>query len=172
MAVSPMFAIGQQIENPTEGKSLVYFARTSELGGLINFKYFDGDIYLGKFSGRNYMVYECDPGEHVFWSASENRSFVQADLEEGGTYIIIVRPKMGAVKSAVKLIPISPGDTNWVGKFDKLISDLPAVEPDLSDSNEYDFFIKNGLEKYYKDLEKGKSFDKLTREMYHNKVVQ
>ena len=43
------FGFSQVIESPKEGKVLVYFTRYDATGFLINFKYFDGDKYLGNF---------------------------------------------------------------------------------------------------------------------------
>ena len=56
----------QDLKKPSEGKSLVYFVRSSSVGFLINFKYFDGEQYLGKFNYGKYLVYECEPGKHLF----------------------------------------------------------------------------------------------------------
>ena len=46
----------QELRKPSEGKCLVYFVRSSSMGFLINFKYFDGDKYLGKFNHGKYLV--------------------------------------------------------------------------------------------------------------------
>lgn len=110
----------QDLMVPAEGKSLIYFARTSGTGALINFKYFDGEKYLGKFSGVNYMVYECEPGDHILWIGAENRDFVSANLLPGKTYLMEVRPTMGAFKAAVKLFPLSPTDEKAVKKIAKI----------------------------------------------------
>jgi hypothetical protein len=83
--------------------AVVYFVRISTVGAAINFKFFDKNVFLGKFHGRNYMRYECAPGEHLFWASSERKYFITADLREGGTYIVIVEAKMGAMSAAVKL---------------------------------------------------------------------
>ncbi len=74
------YSHAQSLATPAEGKSLVYFVRSSGTGALVNFKYFDGESYLGKFAGLNYFILECDPGKHVFWVTSENRDFVEAEL--------------------------------------------------------------------------------------------
>lgn len=93
----------QGFEPPAEGKSVVYFTRINATGYAVNFKYFDNDKFIAKFKGKNHIRYECDPGEHLFWAASEKKDFVTADLEEGGTYIVIVEAKMGAMSAAVRL---------------------------------------------------------------------
>jgi hypothetical protein len=45
---------GQKFQSAPEGKALVYFVRTNGTGAMINFKYFDGEQYLGKMKGVNY----------------------------------------------------------------------------------------------------------------------
>ena len=67
--------VTQEIAKPSEGKSLVYIVK-SGAGYLINFRIYDGDKFLGALNGFSYMVYECEPGKHLFWAASENRDFM------------------------------------------------------------------------------------------------
>ena len=78
--------VTQEIAKPSEGKSLVYIVK-SGAGYLINFRIYDGDKFLGALNGFSYMVYECEPGKHLFWAASENRDFIEADLEPNGVYV-------------------------------------------------------------------------------------
>ncbi len=139
----------QEFKKPSEGKSLIYFVRYSSTGALINFKYFDGDKYLGKINGTNYVIYECEPGEHTFWVASENRDFIKGNLKPDATYIIEVKPTMGAFKAAVRLYPVLPEEERILKRVNKLISkkepsELKGQEEDMT------FFIKNGLERYNK----------------------
>lgn len=140
---------GQEYQKPAEGKSLIYFVRSSGTGALINFKYFDGEKYLGKMNGVYYFVYECDPGKHIFWVASENRDFLTADLKPNATYIVEVRPTMGALKAAVRLHPVSPDDTKKLKQVNKL---LTKKEPTTLKAQDEDmaFFIENGMERYEK----------------------
>lgn len=142
-------SFGQEYQKPAEGKSLVYFVRFSATGALINFKYFDGEKYLGKINGINYFTYECDPGQHTFWAASENRDFIKGDLKPNATYIVEVRPAMGAVKAGVKLFPIEPGNEKKLKKIDRLLSKKSASELKGKDED-MDFFIENGMERLKK----------------------
>jgi len=162
---------GQELKSPSVGKSLVYFARTSGTGALINFKYFDGDKYLGKFSGYNYMMYECDPGEHFFWVTAENRDFVNAELLADKTYIIQVVPRMGAIKASVKIFPVAADDEKRMKRVMKLIGKRDPkvldVQKTLAESDDLQFFIKNGLEKYER-LMKGSQVLKVESNMSHN----
>ncbi len=91
-----IFAINvqaQELKKPSERKAMVYFTRVEALGFLINFKYFDGEKYLGKFNYGKYLAYECDPGKHIFWAKSENSDFVEADLEPNKIYILDSQPQ-------------------------------------------------------------------------------
>ena len=100
----------QNLDSIPEDKSIVYFVRAKPLGILYNFTYFDGEKSIGRFNGLKYMKYECDPGKHLFWARSENKSYVEADLKPGKTYIIEAIPRMGGIKPSVKLVPVDKND--------------------------------------------------------------
>ncbi|UJP65113.1 DUF2846 domain-containing protein [Mongoliitalea daihaiensis] len=158
---------GQDAYNANPEKAQVYFMRVNGTGALINFKYFHNDQYLGKFSGPNYFVYEVDPGTHLFWVTSENRDFIEAELEAGKTYFIEVRPTIGAVKAAVKVLPIDPSDEKRMKLVNKMIAKKAPVSFDPNkveeDKKEMDFYIQNGLEKYNSDKAKGKAIAQLNQ---------
>ena len=112
---------GQTLKKPTEGKALVYIMRSNDLGGGMNFRVYNRDVFLGALPSRAYFTYECDPGEHLFWAASENRDFVEASLEAGKTYVIDLRAKMGAVIAAVGVEPYSPNNPTHVKRIEKVL---------------------------------------------------
>lgn len=152
---------------PSE-KATVYFARANGLGALINFTYFDGDKAIGRFNGPKYMKYECEPGKHLFWARSENKSFVEADLEAGKIYIIDVIPKMGAFKAAVSLVPVDKSDYK-LKHIQKLLSkresesfsssELDALGTEMSE------VIKSGMDRYNNLKERGKLIPQLKANM-------
>lgn len=148
--VANFYAFCQELAKPSEGKSLVYFVRYSPTGALVNFKYFDGDKYLGKMNGTYYVVYECEPGPHVFWVASENRDFIKGELKANSTYIVEVRPTMGAVKAAVRLHPVAPENEKILKRVKKITSKKGPTELKGEGDEDMAFFIKNGLERYAK----------------------
>lgn len=163
---------GQNLATPPEGKSLVYFVRSSGTGALVNFKYFDGEKYLGKFSGINYFIYECDPGEHVFWVTSENRAFMEADLLPVKVYFIEARPTVGAFKAAVKLVPLADDDAKGRKRLFRVISKKDPIKLDAKDftheQQKLEFFIQNGMKKYHSNKKKGKALTQLPNTYYHN----
>ncbi len=106
-------AFGQEFQRPAEGKSLVYFTRYGGALALIDFRYFDGQKYLGRVGGNNYFIYECDPGEHVFWVSAENNAFIKGNLKPNSTYVIEVRPYARVVmdrykKNESKVVRLNP----------------------------------------------------------------
>lgn len=108
---------------PAAGKSAVYFVRTSNMGMAINFSYFDSLQLIGRFAGPAWIRYECEPGHHLFWARSENRDFVEAELEAGKVYFILADVAMGGIKAQVDLIPVNPKiDTKIMGRINKLIN--------------------------------------------------
>lgn len=54
------------------------------------------------------MAYQAEPGVHRFMVIAENADFVDATLEAGKTYYILVSPRMGAWKARFSLLPIHP----------------------------------------------------------------
>jgi len=142
----------QQFNKPTEGKALVYFVRFQGALALIDFKYFDGQKYLGKGSGDNYYIYECEPGEHVFWVTAENKEYIKGDLKPNCTYVIEVRPYMKTVRvvlSSVQLYQISPSDAKTLKKISDLIDKIQPAELKGQEEDQSSF-IENGMERYRK----------------------
>ena len=162
----------QNLDSIPNDKSVVYFTRASALGAIINFTYFDGEKAIGRFNGPKYMKYICDPGKHLFWARSENKSFVEADLKAGEIYIIDVLPRMGGLKASVKLAPVDKANYN-MKRIQKLLS---KREPEISSEYELDELQKEmseviirGMEKYNDLKNKDKEIMLLKSEMTVNK---
>jgi len=154
---------------PSDGKAVVYFTRLNSIGAAVSFEYFQNDKYIGIFKGKNYMRYECEPGEQLLWASTENKEFVSAELEAGKTYIVVVKAVMGAMKARVKLQPITENDKEDFDDAKKLIlSEAPVEmsESDIEKKNEkLKDFITDKLERYENDW-KGTDIDhKLSADM-------
>ena len=139
-------AFGQEFQKPAEGKVLVYFVRYQGAVAALDFKYYDGEKYLGRATMINYFVYECEPGEHVFWVATENREYIKGNLKPNCVYVIEVRPYFRAVMASAKLYQIDPDNERALKKVRKVLaegeSQLKGIEEDQSAS------IKKGMERY------------------------
>jgi hypothetical protein len=173
----------QELRKPSEGKSLVYFVRTSGMGFAINFKYFDGEKYLGKFNYGKYMVYECEPGKHVFWAVAENKSVIEAEFEAGKVYIINSEVRMGILYAEVELLPFDNNPNNYknIKKYDnkkKLVLNsiseqkeyIPNNEEVKNEEQDLESLIKNATEKYNKQKTQGKVYTQMPIEMFYNEA--
>ncbi|WP_205744997.1 hypothetical protein [Echinicola pacifica] len=165
-------AYAQDFEQPSEKKSLVYFYQSNGTGALAKFSYYDGKSYLGRFGGKKCLILECEPGEHVFWVAAENRSFIEANLLPGKTYIIQVISTVGIFSSAVKLFPIEPSKEKFLRGMKRYMTKNPPIYLNRSDLSleeaKLDYFIENGIDKYTRDKENEKPFRQLLPEYYFN----
>jgi hypothetical protein len=162
-----------EVTPPAKGKAVVYFTRTSSMGFLINFNFFDKDKFIGKFHGTGYIRYECEPGEHLFWARAENRDFITAELEADKIYFVEAEPHMGLATSRIELKPIDPKkDDKKVARIEKLIN---KKEPDTTTPEEIasEDQKKEQIANAVKDFEdnikpKGKT-EKLAKEMFYEK---
>ena len=161
----------QEIPPSPADKSVVYFVRASGLGAAINFTYFDSTKLIGKGNGTNYVRYECEPGHHLFWARSENKDFVEAEVEAGRIYFIEVVPQMGALKAGVQLKPVDPSNEKTMKRILKIMEkkapETFSAEELEKDAEKSKDVMERGLEKYREEKEKGKKTDRLEKEMYY-----
>jgi len=157
------------IKPPVEGKSVIYFMRTSGGGALMNFRFFDGETYLGKFGGVNYLRYECEPGEHLFWVKAENTDFLEADLEANKIYFVEANAVMGAFTAGVKFKLV---DYDHKRQFKKRIKKLLAkkepktfTDEELAEGQEkFKLIIENGLNTYKRKEGRDKEFKRIEKD--------
>lgn len=127
------FAVGfaqdaiDKLEPPAPGKAVVYFFRTGNVGLARPFHFFVGNEYLGVVKGKNYIRYECDPGEQLLWASAENKTFMTADLEAGRIYGVLSVSKVGFGSARVKMLIMKPGEEGWA-KAAKLIKKKDPFE--------------------------------------------
>lgn len=169
VSTSSIATAQENIEPPTEGKSVVYFIRSNQLGALINFKYFDGKKYLGKFNGRHYLRYECEPGKHTFWAKSENIDFIEADLKAGSIYFIEAKANMGMFKASVKLFTVDFQNERQLKKIKKVFTKEDPLEPNTEKIAKEAVKLEKRIEKWFakiaKKKKKGREVKKITPEM-------
>ncbi|WP_298903734.1 hypothetical protein [uncultured Psychroserpens sp.] len=164
------FSINAQvtIEPPTEGKSVIYFMRTSGVGGLLNFRFFDNTTYLGKFKGVNYMRYECEPGEHMFWVKAENTDYLEANLEAGKIYFVEANGVPGLMTVGVKYKLVDYSHKRQFKRIQKLMAKKePKVftEEELkTDQEKFKLIIKDGLATLERKRNRGKKLKRLEKD--------
>lgn len=159
----------QGFKAPAEGKAVVYFVRVTSWGGVSSFEYFHQDKYIGVFKKKNYMRYECEPGEQLLWASSENKEFITADLKAGGSYIVIVDVIMGGWKPRVGFNPITAEDGEI---FDRAANLIKTKKPIVTSKEKIkamniklEKFIAEKL-KMYNDVWKAeKNFKRISSDM-------
>lgn len=170
--VNSVLCFGQDIKPAPEDKAVVYFARVSSMGFAVNFTYFDSATVIGRFNGPKYLRYECEPGKHLFWARSENRDFVEAEVEAGKIYFIEAAPQMGGIKAGVSLQPVDSTDEKTIKKILKLLKkkDSESFTPEelAKETRNFKDVIERGLEKYDQEKGNAKKIQRLEKTMYIN----
>lgn len=99
-----------QDPKPEDGKALVVFLRPSFYGGGISASVYDapdGETrFIGLVQHKHKVAYQADPGTHRFMVIAENADFLDATLEAGKTYYVLVSPRPGMWKARFSLLPI------------------------------------------------------------------
>jgi hypothetical protein len=166
LTVSPIFSQGFQ--PPAPGKAVVYFARVTKFGYAVSFEFFHQDKYIGVFKGKNYLRYECDPGQQLLWASSENKEFITCDLKAGGSYIVIVDMEMGFAKGHVGFNPITADDERFI-RAKELINEQPPVVTPQKKIDEMNTklakFIPEQLQKYNDIWKNEKKFKHISADM-------
>ncbi len=123
---------------PEEGKSMVVFMRPSGIGFAIQSSVFEikGDkpSLVGIVAAKKKVVYQLEPGTHLFMVVGESADFMSAELDSNKTYYALVTPRMGAWKARFSLMPIHADEFNS-SQFNKWLEGCEWVEktPDSED---------------------------------------
>ena len=162
----------QNIKPAPVGKAVIYIVRPSSMGFAVNFSYFDGTKLIGKFNGPRYIRYECDPGYHLFWVRSENRDYVEADVDTGRIYFLEAIPHMGALKAEAQLIPLDLKNQKEMTKVMDLLAKKPSESFSVleieAETLKMQDAITKGMMKYKEDKDKGVVFERLEKNMYYD----
>ncbi len=111
-------ATNQSINKPQEGKAQVVFMRSSFVGGAIDAAVHevtnDEPEFIGIMANNRKIAVNVEPGFHRFMVTSEAADFVEANLDAGRTYYVVVTPRMGMWSARFSLWPVKNGKP---GKF-------------------------------------------------------
>lgn len=150
-----------KIKPPAEGKSVIYFMRTTGLGALMNVRYFKKNEYLGKFNGVNYLRYECEPGMNIFWIKAENIDVLEANLEPNKIYIVETNAVMGAFSAGVKFNLVDYENKKQIKRINRLFE---KKDPKSFTTQE----LKEGKEKMISAFQK--SMKKVLKKIKQRKI--
>ena len=162
----------QEITPAPSNKAVVYFIRTSSYGFAINFSYFDSTKLIGIFAGQGYFRYECEPGPHLFWARSENKDFIEANVDAGKIYFIEAIVKTGWVKAGVELASVDPNSKRMKTVLKVLKKKLPlsfTADEIKAGTEEFNEVISRGLKKYKDEKAGGSDIKRLEPGMFYGK---
>jgi hypothetical protein len=158
----------QGFKDPAPGKAAVYFVRVSSYVFAITFQYFNDDKYIGEFKGKNYMRVECNPGKQLLWISSENKEFIECDLKEGGSYVVLIYVLPGVMKARMESSPISSSDERFV-EAKAIVNDEKGIETSpekiAAMNKKLQKFITVQLDNYNTKIKGIKEVDTITPEM-------
>jgi hypothetical protein len=122
------------LESPPAGKAVVYIGKMNAfVGAAWPFHFFADQQYLARVKGKKYFRYVCDPGEHLFWvAAQQRRTFVKARVEAGHSYALYAKLTAGA-----ELIPITKESDDWK-EFRGMIFGEKPMKVDPADVTEWE----------------------------------
>jgi hypothetical protein len=158
----------QGFQPPAPGKAVIYIYRVTSYGFAVNFEYFHNDKFIGAFKGKNYMRYECDPGEQLIWISSENKEFVTCDLKAGGSYLLLVYLYPGVMKARMESSPISASDERFQDAKAFINKEAPVVTPQEkidATNKKLAKFIAEQLKRYNEEIKGIKEVDHISADM-------
>ena len=92
-------------------RAAIVFLRASSMGGGVQAPIVEGENgqvkYVGIVSTGAKIRHLTAPGKHLYTVGGESSGFLEADLEGGKTYYVVVEPKFGAIKSRFALEPVT-----------------------------------------------------------------
>ncbi|MFD0320539.1 MULTISPECIES: hypothetical protein [Lysobacter] len=99
-----------QNPKPEAGKALVVFLRSSFVGSAISSSVYEAPDsetrFLGVVQNKNKLAVQVEPGDHRFMVIAENADFLDAKVDAGKTYYVLISPRPGAWKARFSLLPI------------------------------------------------------------------
>jgi hypothetical protein len=154
-------------KGPAEGKAVVYFVCSEKSGFAVGFEYFHEKQFIGKFLGNGYLRFECEPGNHLFWASSENKEWLEADLEANKTYIIRITRSVGAWKPHVKYKVITRDNAKELKEVKKIVDKKPASHLPESELKAIHFkmnrFIEQEVFHFYNNVKGKKPVKKMNK---------
>lgn len=96
---------------PTPDSAVIVFLRPSVYGGGVQSSVYDvsrsgGQQFIGIVSGGAKVAHAVAPGKYLFMVVGENADFMDAEVEAGKTYYVLVAPRMGLFKARFSLLPV------------------------------------------------------------------
>lgn len=162
--------LGQVVSDAPEDKAVVYFVRTVKGTGILAYPgVFCENGPIGILSYRNFIRYECEPGDQLFWILRGNispitftnyKQFIDTKLLAGKIYLIEVR----VLIEGIRMEPVNPvTDLDRLDRIKSVLNSKSSIKAnkmmkkkDYHKKKIHKSWTKLGMEKYPEFVEKGK----------------
>lgn len=163
-------SLSQIIHEAPVDKAVVYFVRTVKGPGFLVYPgVFCENGPIGILSYRNFIRYECEPGNQLFWILKGNisqitftnyKQFIDTELLAGKIYLIEVRVQF----EGISMEPVDPlVDFDRLDRIRSVLNSKSSIKAnkmmkkkDYHKKKIHKSWTKHGMEKYSKFVEKGK----------------
>jgi hypothetical protein len=98
----------QSMQAPVDDKALVRFISPKAFGYI-----FDSEKIIGYAYPGTQFDYLAEPGKHLFIVSMENKAMMEAELEAGKTYYVLMRRIYGVWQPRVAFLPVKRGEKYW-----------------------------------------------------------
>lgn len=169
--VTSSSSFAQGFTAPKENNAVIYFVRVTNWGKMSSFEFFHNQKFISVFKGKNYIRYECPAGKQLFWASSEDKEFLNCDLEAGRTYMVLVNVEMGAWKARVGLEPLTLENED----FERVKELVQKKKPILTSESKIEKtqkkldkrgFVENIMFRYEDEWKDAKNTKIISRDMY------
>ena len=146
----PYMKAAEPSAKPTPGKATVNFHRTA--GSVqTRFPIWDRDSFVGFSTPTTTIVYECDPGEHLFIAQAERPVLVRATLAADKVYDILIEGQMGMRQARATMTPITANHRlrPRLPMYDR----IPKVKANPASAAGYEKADKPAVQRYLAGLE-------------------
>jgi len=110
---TPRYLTPQSPLTPQNDKALVRFISPKAVGYV-----FDSEKVIGYAYPRAQFDYLASPGKHLFITSLKNKAFMEADLEAGKTYYVLMRRYEGVWRVRIAFLPVKK-DSGLLAKAKK-----------------------------------------------------
>jgi len=106
---------------------------TSFVSGDQPSEVWDGDNLIGVLRGDQYFQYKAKPGKHLFVRRAGNWALLEAELDAGKHYGVLMKSApgwkpFGGNKTNIILIPLTK-DSEWIAQSQEWVKKCVALEP-------------------------------------------
>ena len=95
------------------------------------------DSWIGNLMEETYVQFQIPPGDHLFFCKGESWSVLQAEVEAGKQYAILVEAERGFQLTDIRFVQVEEeavqkGDVNkWLRKYTCLTKDMDAIDTSI-----------------------------------------